>query len=762
MPRRVRLSALQLKERWSQESDVARFADLMDLRDFLASCIIRGNYSISDSLNSAIVLSSYGDWLLRELAKKKVPTKEARLMCFLEFYHLDVLIDPARMDPAVVADAISDELVKGRILLPFIHGPDLYNRACELFPDERQRLGAADTLRLLDGMPVGVFHHGRWVSGPYGILESRARRSVGPTRSIPLQHCHDIACRRVHKVQLETDYSARINEQRPIARKTLEAEGVEASDFSIFLAEAFRDDSHRFDDFRAGTLPLFLGECLSGDEVQHLLADLVEKDPSLRSVLGEHGLHGELEEFVKALSRAQAIQLALIAADSAITTSLDDLVAREVIAVPPDEVRSPVLFPNTASGAFGAQVELSRNGVRVTGGPDLALLRLRRLVDRIYSSDSVEDAEELSWQLRTIPALNLDAQLDEFLRTATPRTVVERLVLNRKAHTELAAAELGIDIAGTQDLSPSKLADRVLWKIGFNDSRPERLHERFWELHDELAQSARSASVSTTVNEEAMRGLSANYFRQLEMILADSLAFAAWVLTHDHISAERPFHYDDDACRSQGLATLASSPHNVDGPSKTPLDFGNKTTLHALTRGFAILADHLEAAQESGDDHKRGSEQTPRYVGHTSLMRFPLLHTMPFLDLLPSSKKRILTSLREVSASLVRAKVADVRNGQIHYRRAASDLKPLIDGLEAVRGAVRTLEDLGLVRILYVPSRIETDQWYRTTVYMDGGQGRQVALGLPSPYSWLNLPSVDQPQYLVVAAQFRNPMKSSG
>lgn len=757
MPRRTRLSTAELHERWSNAEEQRRLSEFLDLREFLLHCVIRADYTISDALNSAVLLSSYGDWLQRELGKKRVPTKEARLICFLEFFHLDVLVDLDRMEPVRLADAIGEELLKGRIQLPFVHGPDLYLKACDLFPDERYRLGNLDTTKLLEDMPIGVFHLGHWLSGPYGLLQSRERRSIPPTLSVPLQHCHDVACRRVHRVHLETEHTAGVIEHQSAARKVLESEGLEASDFAIFFGDVFRDDKGRFNDFSTGTMPLFLGDCLSVEELRLLLIDLVMKDQTLRKPLASHGLTGDVADFVKTLNRAQALQLALIATDASIAYSLDDLVTRAAIKVPSNEVRSPVLFAGAGSGAFGAQVRMSQNGMQVSAHADIGPLRLRRLIDQIYASEDVNEAEELGWQLRRVPGVNLQAQLDEFLRTASPREVVDGLILTRKRHTEIAASELGVDLSLAAKMTRENLVDRILWKLGFSVNDPERLHDRFWQLHDELTQSARSATVSTTVNEEAMRGLSANYFEQLEMILGDSLAFASWVLTSDHVTAERPFHYDDEVCRATGMNTLAKSAANIDGPSKSPLEFGDRTTLHGLCRGFDILAKHLRATRESESLHDRDAKQFPRFAEQTSLKRFPLIHTVPFLDLVPSSQAEILDALVEVSAALVRADVAGVRNSQIHYRRAVSDLRPLIESLEATRAAVRKLEDLGFIRILFTHSRIETDQWCRTTVFLTDGRGREVVLGLPSEYSWVNLPSVDQPQYLVVAAQFAEP-----
>lgn len=758
MARRPRLTAAQLHDRWSTPKELDRLSDILDLREFLLQCVIKADYTISDGLNSAIVLSDYGDWLQRELGKKKIPIKESRLLCLLELFHLDVLVDIERMDPARLAKAIGEELKQNRIYLPFSHGPDLYRRAAELFPDERQSLGSTDTMRLLDGMPTGVFHLGRWISGPYGLMESLQRRLLAPTLSVPLQHCHDVACRRVHRVVLETDQTAEINEHRWAASKVLESESPEASDFGIFFGEVFRDDGQTYDDFNTGSLPLLLGDSLSEFELRQVLVRAIDANPRLRIEYKKFGLNvTDAAKFAVSLGRAELLQLLLVDSDHAIISSLDWLVAQGEIVVPDGEIRRPVLFPNAAMGAFASQVEISNHGCRVYSRNQIAPLRLRRLIDKIYASDDVNEAEELSWLLRSVPGVTLAERLDEFLRTASPRRVVDELVLARKAHTEIAAIELRIDLSLGTDMQRSELVERILWKLGFDVAGPERLQDRFWQLHEELGQSARSAAVSTTVNEEAMRGLSANYFEQLEMVLSDSLAFTSWVLTSDHWTAERPFHYDDDTCRSIGLRTVELSSCNVDGADKSALEFSEKVTLYGLSRGFGILADHLRAVKAEAEKFERSTKDHPRFTTHTSLKKFPFRHVVPFLDLVPSSQSEILDKLDDISSRLINARVSDVRNSQIHYRRAASDLRPLIESLEGTRLAVRALEDLGFVRVLFTPKKVESDEWTRMTAYLSDGRGREVVLGHPSEYSWLNLPTPGMPQYLVISAQFAEP-----
>lgn len=756
MAKPPRLSKSELLEKHDDAIWREKVLDILQLRGFLYASVIDSDYTISDALNGALALSDYGEWLQRELGKKKVPTKEARLLCLLELWHLDLLVDPERIDVDKLATAIGAELQDGRLHLAMTHGPELYLKAAGMFPDERRSLSTSDSFRLLDGTPIGVFQNGRWVSGPFGIVRSREWRPMGASSTIPLQHCHDVSCRRVHRVSLETDRSAAINEHREGTRKLLESGAPEPSDFAAFLVEIGRDDKRKYDDFNTGTLGLVLGDAFSESELRLILAAICKIDPALRNLFSELGITGALVEAAAALGRASLLQAVLIADDRTIISALDKLVAAKEIVIPVGEVRSPVLARGVRTGAFDCAVEVSRWGTRIASTADLAPLRLRRLVDKIFKSDDVTEYEELGWQLREVSGMTLTARLDEYLRTASPDDVVRRLILARRRNFELAVAELGI-VTTDEEARDDDLINQVLWKLGFEVNVTQRIHDRFWQLHEEITQSARSAMVSTVVNQEAMRGLGANYFRSLEKILSDTLVFASWALLNDHVEAQRPFEYDDDRCRVFGWTALNESDSNAEGPAKTPMEFGDSSTLYVLCRGFAVLAKHLEALRANPEAHRRDAGSLPRFASNTTLQEFPFLHSNAFLDLTASSQATLIESLREASRALVAGKVSDVRNEQIHYRRSSSDLRTLLESLEATRRAVRILEDLGLTRVPFRPGRIEADQWFRTTIYFADGRGREFPLGRPSAFSWLNLPSLERTQYLITAAQFAEP-----
>ncbi len=211
-----------------------RFVELSDLVGFLGDCVISDHYKPSDALNAAVHLSELGNKMVRELTRQSVPTKEARLMCLVQTAHRDPLVDVAEVDLDALRDAIGAEILSGALRFPFVYGRALYDRAADLHADLRHSLTGEETLALLDGTPIGVFQHGRFLSGPYGLLQSVQSRQLQATRRVPLFTCADLSCTVVHSCTLGTGWDAPVNDHRNKLTKLLQQQSKEPSDWGDF------------------------------------------------------------------------------------------------------------------------------------------------------------------------------------------------------------------------------------------------------------------------------------------------------------------------------------------------------------------------------------------------------------------------------------------------------------------------------------------------------------------------------------------------
>lgn len=734
-----------------------RFQRVWGIVNFLSSSILAPDYHIPDDMNNAIALTKFGTRIRDELiTKHQVPAKEARMICFLEIGHAELLVDIEGTDIEALERSLEKQIKTKRLLFPFIFGRELYDRAADLFEDERPSLSYEETIKLLDGTPVGVFQAGNILIGPYGLIQSAHSRWVPPTRRIPLYHCSELTCDIVHRAILVSDRSAAINQHMSKIDTLLEAEHVTGSAWAAFFTAITGLDRESFDDRSMVTLPYLLGDALSLTEFQKLVVGLMnETGGTFRAAVDPLGIRGDAESAVDPMTRAQLLQLSLLASDREITTTLDELVARNEVAIPAGEVRMPVTNQDRHSGRFGLQAQLGRYGSRFHAlGTSMGPLRLRRLVDKLYILDNDSDVSELEWQLRGVDAPTLTARLEEFVRSSTPEEVLRRLVLARRTNMITACTELGVNEHRTFD--DDDLVNALLWKLGFGIDANEDRSRGFWQSHERMKQVATTAGVSALVDHEAVRALASNYFVLLEEVLDDSLAFVTWALTTDHLATPKPYAYQPDSDRLEAFRKLNEFEEARDsGPES--IRYSDKNSLYELCRGFGSLTAYLSVLETESDKYRRSPIDYPRFVELTDLKQFPFHHSVPFLDLLPESRTRIVETLDEVTRMLVAADVNGVRNDQLHFRRSTADLGRLSACLAAVEASVASLEREGLTRLLFRPVREQGDRWGRKIFILADPRGREIAFARPSSFDWLRLPGLKASQYLMTAASFGEP-----
>jgi hypothetical protein len=755
--RQRRLNKEDLAARYPDREWRERFELIASCIEFFENCILRPDYRIPDDLNNGVVLTSFGASISQALiTREHVPPKEAKVICFLTLGHVELLVDIEKSNVDLIQQSLHRQVLDGDLLFPLVFGRDLYDRAAELFEDERAYLNFEDTIRLIENFPVGVFQVGTMLIGPYGLVRSPQRRWLPPTRLVPLFHCSELTCNMVHRCRLSSNRSVPIFEHWPKIHKLLEAEGNEPSAWSAFLADIVESDVEAFNPDSPVTLPYLLGDSLSVGELRRLVVGLLDTTQGeMREVCAPLGIRGKAEDAVANMSRAELLQLILLARDETIRGLLDALVAGHEIVVPPGEVRTPMVNSGYRSGKFELGSELGRYGYRLrSAGSQIGPLRLRRLVDRLYTLDEGSDISELEWQLRGVEASTLPARLEEYVRTSTPEEVLKRLVLARRTNMITACTELGID--EHRSISDDDLVNSLLWKLGFELNDDCDANGRFWQLHEKMKQVTHTAGISALVDQEAVRALASNYFVLLEELLDDSLAFVTWALTTDHAAAPRPYSYRVEKDRLTAFERLTQAEVERDSGQEV-IRFGDKNSLFELCRGFGILASYLDVIRNDADRLLRSESTWPLFAKHSDLKRFPLRHLVPFLDLLEHSKDAVISELKETSRTLVAADVNGVRNDQLHFRRSTADLDRLSKCLAAVEDAVSRLEKAGFTRLLFHLVSEQGDRWDRKIYILSDPRGREIAFARPSSYDWLGLPGLGKRQYLVTSAVLGEP-----
>lgn len=744
----------QLKVEYSDLGWQRKYSAYCNLLDMLGDCIIADSYSLSDPLNAALALTKAGSVMKDRLIRKHgVNAKDANLMCALTLGHDELYIDVEAVNLDKLASAVSGEILEERIRFPFTHGRDLYDRFAEIFEEEKFSLTMDETIRLMDGMPIGVYQYGNYTIGPYGLQKSPVARSLKASTYVSAYHCAKSFCPIVHPAQLMTSRSAPINEDRSKLERVLQDIPAEAAEWWRLADDLVGSSDSYYRDERAGTTIPLIGDCLTAQEMQVLLAYLLDETKGgVRSAIAGFVEVGSAEKFVAGISRAHMLQLILFAREVDIVAALDHLVREDEIAIPVGEVRRPVVNYDTTSGAFRLRCELGSMGVRfVSDDPGFALLRERRLLNKLYLRDGkTDDIPELEWQLRGLDIPDLDERLEHFFRTVNPRSALERLVLARRTNMIAACQDAGLEVGDS--LSDDELIGTLLWKLGFHDVQGDDPHREFWDRHQRVWALAQSSEIGASARFVEQAG---PFFTQLEGILLDSLAFTTWALVTDHTTADAPYSYEDAADRAAGLSILDSAVVSKSIALAEQVSFASeKVTLDPLAQGFGILAEHLAEIDTNRNQYRRPDSELPEYHGKTELKAFLFGSTVPFLDLSAPSRSRIISGLREISKVLADAKVSNVRNDYLHYRRNPPDVERIELALEAARRAVTRIETLGFCRLLFMRSSVYVDRWGQSRHEYVGPRSYDHTLTRPSRYDWMSLPSLAEPQYLLRSASF--------
>lgn len=747
------LSRTDLASKYQDSSWLERLVRLFEIVALLRNCIIEKNYKISDDLNAAVILSDAGKKVRDQMVtKESVPAKEANLLTLLATVHVEPLVDVDRIDLEKLTEAISKEVASGALKFPLIFGRRLYDKAAEMFAEERRYLRHEDTIKLLRDEPQGVFQSGHYIVGPYGLIDSPHERPLTPTTLIPLQHCSDHSCRALHSVQLTTSIDAPINRHRPALNKVLDEISEDASEWSGFLSDVHEQTGTYFDEGAMPPVIHVLGDCLDDDELRKLFAAALDATGGrLRKQSGVYGLRGHADSIASSLNRPQMLQLLLTEEDTCVVDLLDASIREEVVKIPQGEVRRPRVSGRVSFGMWGYSGQVGPNGFRAVGDvPGLSLLRLAQLCRQLFDTQRAEEMDALAWALRSVEGATPTDRLEEFLRTEPPREIIRTLVLTRRENVESFCSELRIP----RNLPDEQMVDTIMWKLGFNPPVVPDKRDDYWAEHAALERVSTTAAVNLSLNPSVIRSTAANYFVELEHYLSDSLMFTTWGLLNDHYSDKQQFVFRESVITDFARRILADAAKKRDPEVQA---FTEKPTLSDLVQGFADLAIYLEDVRKVERQYMRDASSYPKFWQHTSLQGFPFVHIYPYLDLTPESQVKIAETLGEVSATLSGSGIMAVRNMLMHANREQPKPQQLISSLETARQALEKLEGIGCVRSTYSVSSYEKDSWSRGTISLRSSSGREIAFTSPSFYQWVGLPGLLQDQYLVHGAVFAAP-----
>ncbi|MFI6648668.1 hypothetical protein ACIBI8_13690 [Streptomyces sp. NPDC050529] len=741
----------ELQEKYSNEEEQKSILRLYGLSQFMGASVLSGRYRVPASLHEPIALTPYGESICRRLMRN-FKWAEARMACFLTFFHEELLIDHINTDIEALVIAFNEEMESAKVLHPFIWGRELYDKAFDLFPHEPDELDHADTVKLLKDSPRGVFQQLDLLTGPLGILRSCEMRSVPPAIRIPLYHCAKRSCSVIHGTYLSTSDS-QVGKAQVKLDDILEKEYGLPSAFFEFFVEVEDLLCGYYGDRRCVSEVALLGECFTEGELDSVaLESLKGKSAPLREVLSRNGVTvGDPVKFVDNLSRAAKIQALLLMRSRDLFACVDRAIYTKKIDIPEHETREPRIM-RVVSGLYNLSAECSRYGVRVMpSDPSLALVRLQRLILAIYPPSDSDASRDLHWRLRKVQGSTVEEKLQRYMEKEEPAEVVRHLILVGPGPFSIAADRCGLTASDVEEMEDGELLNILLWKLGFSVLSGDESTGSLLRHRESFTQTVAAYSGYSESDKYEIKRESAPLFSSLEKTLDSTLAFSAWALTFDHWSAHPKFDYYLSDARSH-MADLLNNAARGSARESIIYDSQGRNTLFPLISGFARMGSYLQKVAGEPEKYRRLARDMPAYAQHAELTPFPFLHTIPFLDLSSDSQDQIMNLLKEFTRILEEGGVTDVRNRLQHQREDFPKEDELLRCLRAIGAFLEGAETSGLCPTLFKSTGTSRDSAGRSSYSFKDYRGRDYVVKRPSGVGRAGLPGLLTDQFIVPVA----------
>lgn len=298
------------------------------------------------------------------------------------------------------------------------------------------------------------------------------------------------------------------------------------------------------------------------------------------------------------------------------------------------------------------------------------------------------------------------------------------------------------------------LIEKILWKLGSPLRAPTPSNAGL----DGHISRLMSAVTTDYPDEEsrmiAIRNSGINMFVELEELLRSASEFTCWALLNDHYDM-RPF---DRFRYSKNRARVFSQKIFGDEAAVRGASFLYDPTganaLSVLRSSFRVQAEICETHLSNSENYLRPAWQIPSFANHGDVQKFPLHHTVLFLDLRPECQRRLIDSLRSVTLALTRTDICEIRNSLGHPRESFPSNEALLDAIAAIRSALGFLSSEGLLVIVRKYAGETIDKFNRRRIRMTDGRGDEVVLTAPNQLMMLDLPSYAVPQVVIRDALF--------
>lgn len=710
-------------------------------------------YKPSGMFEDAIDLTEYGEKcadILRRM-EDKLEESEIKYILFLHFFHEDLFIDVSKTKLDSLIHILDNEIISNRITYPYINEKILYDRYHSMFGDKRGPLLFEESIKLLEDTPKGVYQLGEYLIGPFGLLRSSFERYLPPTLKAPLWRCTDLSCESVHPVQF-----LQKNDKVQKLYGILSSEKRLLNDVPSRWDEYYKyllDEKYVFfDDMALRYFPQFLANSFSLSETRLILDGLIESySKEIRQLFPNRAeIKGKFDKNPKyitdSLNKAECLQLILLLSDDKIIEILESLIEKSIIEIPATEIRSTLIKGPYHGGWVTTNIECSKNGVRTTAN-GLGLARLEKMIKTIYITSS--DLELLDWKLRHVDGQSRFEKLDKYIFSKEPHQILSDLILNSPAQLKKAIELLryGKFIIPENIEEENKIIQKLLWKIGFDVNLYPEYINLFWSRYEKFISASIAYKEYDEESQELIRSSGVNFFVSLEQILGYSLSFITWALLSDHYRDTKFILNLSDA-----QAFMASKLSGITiGDEKLEFDPSGKNTLFPLISGFNALADKCLDLISNEEKHRRSNSEIPDNFKESSLEILPFMHDALILDIRENDKERILGLLREITRSLTKAQVCNIRN-RIDHSRSLNEF-PKFEEMKRmcaiVKEIVNDMISIGICPSVSYRTKTDGDEYGRYITKFRNCYGNEIPQIISPKFFSCKLPDSRNPNVIV-------------
>lgn len=695
--------------------------DFYSLGMILQGCIFRDE-NILVSLNKEIILSEEGSKFFSSYDDVKDRVEFVGYTALLMLYRKHkLLINIEETDLISLERILNKALQQKKILLPWQFDNELYNKYYNTIKIQKTSLDYETTVDFLNETSVGVYHSGKYIVGPWGLIETSVLRPLTPYNSYKLWHCPDVYCEAFHNVSF-TGFSNK-HQEGEICKLFKNFVNKKTDEFYKEFLENVLPKSDSFDANKYNQMPIFLGNCFSEEEIRVIFEAALENNKRMRSLLpNRKRLKGSSQQISTQINKNEIYQLLLILDNDELATIIDICVVEGNLKIPETELRFSKLTNSRLSRSLKGNIELSKYGIRIKHHKDsFALARFIDVIKTVFGT--VELQNKLDWLLCNQFGINFKPNrgyqiFESLIYTEDVNLIANVILFSDVSILKSALLALSNGYCGDEYETSNKelILNRILWKCGFNLPlyREDDLEIR--NLLKDFSTKVNELKDFTELDKREIRSKSINFFVEFEEFIQSSLFLLTWTLFQEH-SVNTKFVYSKLYAAEFSKSFLSN--HVFLSGEILELDENGDDTLYPLLQGFKALTEKADNIYSEKDKYLKKPNRLP-WGYDSKIFYYPFKHELLVCDLSVEVFEDCKMEINGIYQGLTNSNLLGIRNSTSHKRKVDKfpSMKSFNDFFDIIEKIIDKIIDLGLFPVVYNSTSLSLDRYGRKVVYL--------------------------------------------